>query len=171
MIKVFGFTHGNNGVSMYRTWQPLDNLNKADFKVKRVPNRSEKIHWPNMTDEPNVPGLGSYAEIIEKNDIIFSNFKSADADCAMLCIAAKLKKVVVDIDDDILHMPTDNNNYKHWFNPENGTDYWAEIEPDDMENCQKWEKEGRGLILTNPQTKKLCFVVVRKHPWENVIQE
>ncbi len=173
MIKVFGYHCGNNGVSMYRVWQPLEALDKEEFRVRRVPNRSERINWQGLTGPSNVPTIGSHAEIIEKNDIIFSCFRANEDDCARLTITSKLKKLVVDIDDDVMHLPSDNLNYKFWFSEENGRDYWGEIPEDEIDN-PKWEKmeaAGEGQLLTHPKTGKLCFVMVKRHPVEMVIDE
>ena len=173
MIRVFGHHAGNNGVSMYRIWQPLKYLDRNEFQVKRVPDRSERVHWDGLTGPCNVPTLGSHADIIEGNDIIFSNFRANEEDCARLTITSKLKKLVIDLDDDILHMPTDNQNYKHWFSKENGMDYWGEI-PEDEESDPKWEqmaKQKGCQLLRHPKTGRLCLVTVKRHPWEMVLSE
>ncbi len=174
MIKLFSYHNGNNGVSHYRSWQPLKYLAMdKEFKVTRLPDRVERLHWDGLTGPCNVPGIGSHAEIIEKNDVIFSNFKAEERECARLSITAKLKKLVIDLDDDILHIPTDNPNYKFWFNEQNGKDVWAEI-PEGEEGDAKWEKiahEAKGQILRHPETNKLCIVQVNRHPCDIVIDE
>ncbi len=171
MIKLFAYHSGNNGVSMYRTWQPLANLS-PDISVKTLPKRSERVHWEGLQGPCNVPGIGSHAEIIEKYDVIYSNFKANEEDCKRLVITSKLKKLVVDIDDDILHLPTDNLNYKYWYNEDNGKDYWAEIPLDEpIEKFEKMAKETGSQILNHPQTGKLCVWHMRRHPHEMVIDE
>lgn len=158
---------------MYRVWQPLKYLDPSEFHVKRMPDRSERVHFQGLTGPCNVPTVGSHAEIIEKNDIIFSNFRANEDDCARLSITAKLKKLVIDLDDDILHMPTDNQNYKHWFSEENGTDYWGEI-PEDEENDPKWTafaKQKGAHLMRHPKSGRLCVVTLKRHPWEIVLAE
>ncbi len=171
MTKLFAYHNGNNGVSHYRCWQPLKYL--QGFDVTRLPDRVERMHWEGLTGPCNVPGIGSHAEIIEKNDIIFSNFKADEKECMRLSITAKMKKLVIDLDDDILHIPTDNPNYKFWFNEDNGKDVWAEI-PEDEIGDAKWEKmaaDVKGQILKHPETGKMCIVQVRRHPCDIVIDE
>lgn len=171
-IKVFGYHGGNNGVSMYRTWQPLANLG-PDFNVTMIPERAERVHWKDWETPSNVPGIGSHSEIIENNDVIFSNFRANEDDCARLTITSKLKKLVMDIDDDILHLPSDNQNYKFWFNEENGKDVWSEI-PEEEEKDEKWIKiaaEMQSQLIRHPQTGRLGFYQMRRHPYEMVLQE
>lgn len=161
-------------MSHYRCWQPLKYLAEdSSFEVTRLPDRVERLHWQGLTGPCNVPGIGSHADIIQKHDVIFSNFKADEAECARLSITAKLKKLVVDLDDDILHIPTDNPNYKFWFNEENGKDTWAEI-PEGEEADPKWVKlaeDVKGQILRHPETGKLCVVQTRRHPCDIVIDE
>ncbi len=169
MIKVFGYHHGNNGVSMYRCWQPLKYLPEDPaFQVKRVPDRSERVHWEGISGPCNVPSLGSHAQIIEKYDVIHSGFRASEEDCARLTVASKMKKLVVDIDDDILNIPSDNPNYGFWYSKDNGQDMWGEL-PEGEENDPKWEAAARsrgGSIQVHPKTGKTCMVLVKRHPWE-----
>jgi glycosyltransferase involved in cell wall biosynthesis len=85
-----------------------------------------------------------------------------------LTIASKLKRLVVDIDDDILSIPSDNPNYKFWYNEENGQDFWGEL-PAGEEDDPKWEAAAKargGFVGVHPKTGKKCMVLVKRHPWE-----
>ncbi len=175
MIKLFAYHHGNNGVAHYRSWQPMKYLKlDPEFQVKQLPHRTERIHWDGITGPCNVPGIGSHAEIIEKNDVIMTNFRAEEEACCRFNIASKLKKLIVDIDDDILNMPTDNPNHKHWFNnEENGKDVWAEL-PEGEENDKKWldlAREHGAKIQKHPESNKWCIVQVKRHPCDIVLDE
>jgi hypothetical protein len=173
-MKIFAFHSGFNGVAMYRVWQPMKYLAKLPgFTVKGLPLRSERVKWEGLTGPCNVPGIGSHASIIENNDVIFTTFKASEEDCARLYATAQVKKLVIDIDDDILSLPTDNPNYKFWFNEDNGKDVWAEI-PEDEEGDEKWPAlatQYGARLERHPKTGRLCMVQVRRHPCEIVLDE
>jgi glycosyltransferase involved in cell wall biosynthesis len=132
-----------------------------------MPKRSERIVWDGLTGPSNVPSVPSHAEIIDKNDVIVSLFKSGEEDAARLAITAKLKKLVIDIDDDILHIPTDNHNYKYWF-PEQteatGKDAWVLVE--DLEQAQEVAAKTGAQILE--RDGKLWLVQFNRLPWQVV---
>lgn len=132
-IKIFGYHQGNNGISHYRQWQIFKYLSRLDgFHVEHMPHRSERIVWDGLTGPSNVPTVPSHAEIISKHDVIVSLYKSSEEDISRLAMTAKFRKLVIDIDDDIINIPTDNRQYEYWRPPKtsenSGKDGWVLVE-------------------------------------------
>lgn len=82
--------------------------------VKRLPDRTERIHWDGLSGPCNVPGVGSHQEITDWADLIFSTSKPTYEDRTRLCVQAKVKPVVIDVDDDVLSIDRSNQAYKAW---------------------------------------------------------
>lgn len=173
-VKLFAYHNGNNGVSHYRVWQPMKYLARIDgFEVKRLPNRTERIQWQGLTGPCNVPGIGSHSEITENADVIFSNYRPLLEDRVRLICQAKLKPLILDIDDDILNIDKSNPNYAAWHGLDGRKDIVMEI-PEGKEADSFWvEKSAKNgaRIVQNEKDGKWYLVQPMVPIMENVIEQ
>jgi len=148
VIKVFAYHNGFNGVSMYRVWQPMKYLSKMEgFKVKQLPERSERVIWQGLEGPCNIPTIGSHAEIVENNDVIFSNFANSMQNSARLWAQAQLKPLIIDIDDDIENIEEINPNYKAWHQDDGAQDKLVDITPENEEDLKRMAAQNRGNFV------------------------
>ena len=173
-INVFGYHAGNNGVSHYRVWQPLKYLDRIEgFHVERLPDRLERIQWAGLTGPCNIPGIGSHSDIVDRSDVIISNFRGSFEDGVRLEIQSQLKPVVIDCDDDILNIDVNNpaEHLKAW--REEKDDIWLEI-PEGMEDSEEWKinaDSAGGKILQHPKDGKWYLWQCRRAPWKNAVEQ
>lgn len=113
-MKVFAYHHGSNGISHYRIWQPAKYLAKLpDFEIDRLPDITDRLHIPN-TGYSNVPGISSHEDIASAHDLIWTTSVPMIKDTARLVAQMGMVPVVVDIDDDMLHMDYTNPAMQSW---------------------------------------------------------
>lgn len=138
MSKIFAYHHGNNGISHYRVWQPMKYLAKLGWEVGRVPDRSERVHWDGLSGPCNVPGVPSHQEIVDQNDVIFTNFSADPKEVVRIVCQSKLKPLVLDIDDDILNIDRTMTSYKNWHANDDKKHNIIEVPADEVGSV-KWK--------------------------------
>lgn len=113
-MKVFGYHNSNNGVSLYRVWQPLKYLDRLGFETRRLPDRLDSVQMPMDGDGGNIPDAPSHMAVTQWSDVLFSNFRRTLEDTLRLKAQATLAPLVLDIDDDIEGMDPNNPAWKDW---------------------------------------------------------
>lgn len=152
MIKMFAYHNGNNGISHYRVWQIMKYLAKEPgFKIKRLPDRSERVLWAYndipFTGACNVPGIGSHAEIVDNNDVIFSVCPHTYDNRVRLVCQGIIKPLVVDIDDDVINMDTINPNYANWHKDDEAKDQLIGVTAENKAELVSLVSRGAGRFV------------------------
>lgn len=128
--------------------------------VRLLPKRLDNVEVP-LEGKGNVPGAESHTEITKWADVIFSNFRTAYHDTARMVAQARLKPLVVDIDDDFVNLPRWFPTWKEW---QGGLDGWEPMAGLDMTQIAAMKAQGWGevtykgerhLLLPNPPKAEL----------------
>lgn len=170
-MKVFFYSNGSNGVSHYRQWQPAKYLARVEgVQVKRLPDFTERIQIP-MEGECNVPGIGSHDSITALNDVLISPYMSIYKEMGRLVCQARLKPLVIDIDDDILNIDKSNPNYRAWHAFDNKPDAITEI-PEGKHDSAEWKSNAKKFGAEIVQHDGKWFMVGQSFKLvENVLEE
>jgi glycosyltransferase involved in cell wall biosynthesis len=118
-----------------------------DFKVKQLPQRSERIIWQGLEGPCNVPGIGSHAEIVESHDVIISNFPNSFENRVRLVCQGQLKPLVIDIDDDVINIEKINPNYQAWHKDDGQKDQLIDITPENEADLKSLANQGQGRFV------------------------
>lgn len=100
-MKVYFYDSGNNGISFYRSWQIQKYLKRLGVEVSGNRGKREM-------------DMEEHEAVVKENDIIVSIANSAWHNTLRLRAQADLKPLIIDSDDDITRMTTDNPNYQSW---------------------------------------------------------
>lgn len=150
-------------------------LAKLDgFKVKQLPQRSERIIWQGLEGPCNVPGIGSHAEIVENHDVIYSNFPNSFENRVRLACQGQIKPLVIDIDDDVFNIEKINPNYAAWHKDDKAQDQLIDITPETESELKGLVNQGQGRFvevdIEGTGEKKWMFYSQRIPLVENVVE-
>lgn len=170
-MKIFCYHSGSNGTSLYRIWQPYKFLGQMDgFSVKRLPDHADRVHIP-VSGECNVPGIGSHEEITAKNDVLVSQMQGAYEHSARMVCQAKMKPLILDLDDDILSLDRSNPNYQTWHRFDGKPELIMDI-PYGEENSETWKENAKKWGAVIIQRGDKWFLVGHSMNFvKNVIEE
>ncbi len=139
------------------------------MKVYRLPDMSERVHIP-MTGSSNIPGIGSHDQITLNHDLLFSPWMSAYPEMVRLVCQAKLKPLVLDLDDDIFTIANDSPNWKSWHQNDGKKSSVVEITQDAVDEGKYKREVSMGHTIVE-RAGRWFLVGPGINPIENVCEE
>lgn len=153
-VKLFSYDGGNNGISFYRVWQLTKALRKLGVHVDGLDGKYDLT-------------MAQHQRIVEDYDVISTTTSSAWYNAARICGMAKLKPMIVDMDDDVVGITTDNPNYDGWM-PQ--PDQYQEYDPATFtpSKIEEIRANGGDIVLRGD---KPFVVLPGNRPIDNVLDE
>lgn len=156
-MKIFAY-HNGDGVTKWRIMQPYKYLPEYGIDVTMPPDRMDRVSWNGIDGPCSIPNIPSHQGIAGQYDAIVSSYKGNEADCFRLWYQAQHKPLIIDIDDDVDSLPTDNPVYPVWHKFDGMQDKIEEIpEGDDLEEWKKKGEEIGAVVIQSPATGKWCL--------------
>lgn len=178
-LKVFAYHSFNNGSGWYRILQPYDTLAQlGGFDVDRLPDDVANIVVPIEKGESNVPGIRTHTQVQDWAHVIVNQYRGGLKETARMIAQGRkiqdgrlvrFRPVVLDIDDDIVHLDPHNPVFKSLMAGKNLDGKFEEFTVDRMPEMQQRVTAEGGFI--GELDGKFYYFVAGLDEIENVIEQ